>query len=113
MSFFEILLIENKYAPVVELARHVEFKPPYPLRCASSSLVRGTWEKLNKIYIIEVKLKWSESLKHTYNKMIPFKKEALDKFCESKSYEMIWLDFNYDKELKIIYNQIRKMEVPN
>lgn len=67
----------------------------------------------NKVYIVEVKMKWSSRSINEYNKTIPAKKEALDKFCKDKGYKMIWLDFDYDKELKIIYKQIRKMEVPN
>lgn len=64
-------------------------------------------KKGNEIYIVEVKMKWSKTSQHSYNRTIPLKKEALDKFCKDKGYEMIWLDFDYDKKLRQIYKQIK------
>lgn len=60
--------------------------------------------KNNKIYIVEVKMKWSNS-EHTYYKTLLAKKEALSNYCKEKEFEMIWLDFDYDKKLKEIYKQ--------
>lgn len=62
-------------------------------------------KKGDKIYIVEVKMKWSQNSTHTYNRTIPYKKEALEKFCKEKGYEMIWLDFDYDVKFRDIYRE--------
>jgi len=64
--------------------------------------------KDDKIYIVEVKMTWSKTSKHDYNRTIPLKKEALEKFCKNKNYEMLWLDYDYDKELRRIYNRVKR-----
>lgn len=63
-------------------------------------------EKEGKVFIIEVKMKCSEKSTHTYYTTIPYKKIALQKYCDEKGYEMIWLDFDYDCELKKIYRKL-------
>jgi len=64
--------------------------------------------KDDKVFIVEVKMTWIKNSKHNYNRTIPLKKEALSIFCRNKGYEMIWLDFNYDKKFKEIYKNITK-----
>jgi hypothetical protein len=61
--------------------------------------------KDRKIYLVEVKMKWSVTSDHFYNKTIPIKKKALKEFCEEKNYECIWLDFDYDDRFKKIYDE--------
>ena len=60
-------------------------------------------KKEGKVYIVEVKMKWIATTTHSYNRTIPYKKEALSKYCKEKGYEMIWLDFDYDFEFQKIY----------
>ena len=61
--------------------------------------------KGGEVYIVEVKMKWSDNSTHIYNRTIPYKKEALQKYCDEHKYKMIWLDFDYDQEFKKIYNK--------
>lgn len=61
--------------------------------------------KGSQVYIVEVKMKCSENSTHTYYTTIPYKKEALQKYCNEKGYIMIWLDFDYDNEFKKIYDK--------
>lgn len=63
-------------------------------------------KKSNKIYIVEVKMKWINTSDHIYNFTIPLKKEALKKYCDGKGFNMIWLDFDYDIRFKEIYNDV-------
>lgn len=63
-------------------------------------------KKDDKIFIVEVKMKWIKTSNHIYNRTIPLKKEAIKKFCEERNYEMIWLDFDYDIEFKKIYKRV-------
>jgi len=65
-------------------------------------------KKENEVYIVEVKMKWSNNSTHNYNRTIPYKKEALQKYCDEKGYRMIWLDFDYDLEFYKIYQKLRK-----
>ena len=62
-------------------------------------------EKGNNKYIVEVKMPWIGSCDHIYNKFIPNKKQALKEFCIDKGFEMLWLDFNYDKRFANIYTK--------
>lgn len=63
-------------------------------------------KKNNEVYIIEVKMKWITTSNHSYNRTIPLKKKTLQNFCDEKGYKMIWLDFDYDSNLKMIYKQL-------
>ncbi len=63
-------------------------------------------KKNNEVYIAEVKMKWITTSKHPYNRTIPLKKKTLQNFCDEKGYKMIWLDFDYDPNLKMIYKQL-------
>lgn len=60
----------------------------------------------NDTCIVEVKQKWNTTSSHPYNRTIPLKQQALEKFCKDKGYRMLWLDFNTAPELKPIYKQI-------
>lgn len=64
--------------------------------------------KNNEVFIVECKMFWSEKNDHIYNKTIPMKKIALQKFCDSRGYNMLWLDYKYDKQLKKIYLKFLK-----
>lgn len=55
-------------------------------------------------YIVEVKMNRGKS-DHVYNIYIPFKKDNLKKYCIENKCEMIWLDFEYDKEFRKIYRK--------
>jgi hypothetical protein len=57
----------------------------------------------NTPIIVEVKMLWLEGNSHSYNRNIPLKKIALKRFCDSKGFGFIWLDFDYDLEFKRIY----------
>jgi len=63
-------------------------------------------KKNNDIFIVEVKMVWQSNIDHPYNNNIPLKKKALKSFCDSKGYEMIWLDFNYDKKFMSLYRKM-------
>lgn len=63
-------------------------------------------------HIVEVKQKWIKACNHPYNKNIPAKKTALEKFCISKNYGCLWLDFKSVPELKPIYKNILKDKLP-
>ena len=60
-------------------------------------------KKDDEIFIVECKMKWIEKNNHDYNRTIPIKKIALQNFCDSRGYNMLWLDYDYDKKLKKIY----------
>ena len=60
----------------------------------------------NKTCIVEVKQKWSNNSKHTYNRTIPLKRQALELFCKDKGYTMLWIDFESTPKLKQIYKEI-------
>lgn len=64
--------------------------------------------KDNKRYIIEVKMKWSKNSDHDYNRTIHLKRKALKKYCDRYSYNMMWLDFDYDKKFMKIYRNVNK-----
>jgi hypothetical protein len=51
-------------------------------------------------------MKWYSNINHKYNNNIPYKKIALQKYCNSKNYKMIWLDFEYDEKFKKIYKNV-------
>lgn len=63
-------------------------------------------EKEWEIYIVEVKMLWSQTNEHIYNKYIPQKKKRLEEFCKEKWYRSLWLDFNYDSKFTKIYNSL-------
>ena len=65
--------------------------------------------KDNKTYLIEVKMLWSATSQHQYNKHIPFKKAKLFEFCNIRGFIPIWLDFNFSKEFKRRYFNRRKI----
>lgn len=61
------------------------------------------------IYIIEVKMKWDGiNNNHDYYSSIPYKKKALIQFCSNHNFKTIWLDYDYDKRLKLIYKKLRE-----
>lgn len=61
----------------------------------------------NKPYIIEIKQLWKNSITdNNYNKFFEEKKKAIKLFAEERNYNWIWLDFNYDKKFKQIYNRL-------
>lgn len=62
-------------------------------------------KKDNIIYIVEVKMKWSDNSPHDYNKYITEKKGTLKNYCEKKNFNMIWLDFEYDKTFYRMYEK--------
>lgn len=61
-----------------------------------------------KTCIVEIKQPWNKQSMHSYNRNIPLKYKALEKFCLHKNYNMLWLDFNTTPELKEIYKKILK-----
>lgn len=63
----------------------------------------------NKIHLVEVKQKWIKNTEHPYNRTIPFKREALEKFCTEKGYKMLWLDFDSAPKMKDIYKQFLRV----
>jgi len=64
--------------------------------------------KNEQVYIVEVKMKWYSNSEHNYYKSIPYKKKALQKYCNDHNYKMIWLDYDYDSKLRKIYRQVLK-----
>ena len=48
-------------------------------------------------------MEWTETAQHSYNTSIPYKKEALQKYCDKKGYKMIWLEYEM---LKKIYKSL-------
>lgn len=60
----------------------------------------------SKTCIVEVKQKWNIQSEHPYNRTIPYKQLALEKYCDDKGYKMLWLDFNTAPVLKTIYKRI-------
>lgn len=56
--------------------------------------------------IVEVKMKYYEGYEYEYNATIPYKKQALEDFCNERGYKNIWLTFDYDKRFKTIYNNL-------
>jgi hypothetical protein len=63
--------------------------------------------EINSItHLVEVKQKWIKTSDHSYNRTIPYKKEALKNFCKDKGYKMLWLDFDSAPKMKEIYKQI-------
>ena len=64
-------------------------------------------KKDNQVYIVEVKMKWSENSIHHYNRTIPLKKEALMEYCSRNEFNMILLDFDYDLKFKQIYYSLK------
>lgn len=62
----------------------------------------------NKTHIVEVKQLWSGKQEHPYVRTIPLKKAALQQYCETKNYGMIWLDFNETPSLKSTYLDLLK-----
>jgi hypothetical protein len=64
------------------------------------------WVIKNKqVYLVEVKMKWTSNSTHFYNRTIPIKREALERFCQDKGYTAIWLDFDYAPEFYSIYQK--------
>lgn len=64
------------------------------------------WVIKNKeVYLVEVKMKWTSNSTHFYNRTIPIKREALERFCRDKGYTSIWLDFDYDPLFQQIYRE--------
>jgi hypothetical protein len=63
-------------------------------------------------YIAEVKQKWLTNCNHSYNRNIPAKREALEKFCKEKNYGCLWIDFITAPELKSIYRNVLKSTPP-
>ena len=57
----------------------------------------------NKTHIVEVKQLWQGNQSHIYAKNIPLKREALKNYCDSKNFNMIWLDFNEAPDMRDIY----------
>lgn len=55
--------------------------------------------------IVEVKMRWSVTSSHSYNRPIPLKKAALQAFCKDKGLQFIWLDFDYDSRFQPIYEK--------
>lgn len=62
----------------------------------------------NRTHIVEVKQLWSGKQEHPYVRTIPLKKAALQQYCETKNYGMIWLDFNEAPSLKSTYLDLLK-----
>jgi hypothetical protein len=88
----------EKYKNIINFKcnnKHYHFNPDFYVK------------KNDKIFIIEVKMKWTSNSKHPYYSLMPHKKEALKIFCKEKGYEMIWLDFDYDIEFKKIYKNFK------
>ena len=56
--------------------------------------------------IVEVKMKWSDNSNHSYNRSIPFKRQALDKYCRNNGFKMLWLDFETTPQLRTIYKSV-------
>jgi len=61
--------------------------------------------KDKQVYLVEVKMRWTSNSTHFYNRSIPIKREALERFCQDKGYTAIWLDFNYAPEFYSIYQK--------
>lgn len=63
--------------------------------------------QLNKPTVVEVKQIWNKSTKvNKYNRFFEEKRKAIADFCSKRNYDWIWLDFDYDSELKKIYKII-------
>lgn len=60
----------------------------------------------NETCIIEIKQLWLKNSLHPYNRTIPLKRDALQKFCSDKKYHMLWIDFETTPLLKKIYKNI-------
>lgn len=56
--------------------------------------------------IVEVKQRWTAKSNHSYNRTIPFKKIALEKFCKDHNMLMLWMDFDTCPQLINIYKKI-------
>lgn len=63
--------------------------------------------KGNKRFVAEVKMKWSKTSTHKYNRTIPQKKKALVEFCSVKGYTPFWIDFETTPELRSIYEKVK------
>lgn len=62
----------------------------------------------NKTTIVEVKQIWQGDQEHEYARLIPLKREALKAFCDSRNFDMLWLDFNAAPDMRAIYRSLLK-----
>lgn len=61
-----------------------------------------------RIVVVEVKQAWNRNSKHSYNRTIPLKRAALEKFCIDRNYSMLWVDSIEFPQLKSFYTKILK-----
>jgi hypothetical protein len=58
--------------------------------------------------IVEVKMEWKGSPDHYYGRTVPYKREALQKYCNSENINYLWLDTSNIEFNKLYYKVLKQ-----